>query len=264
MKVALCQSEIIFENKEANYIKAGKMIQGASSSGVELVLFPEMSFTGFSMNTAVTAEEAENSPTITLMKGYAEQYQTAIGFGIALKTETELCENHYMVVDPSGEILADYVKIHPFSYSGEDTRFRGGDKPVTFTYKGRTFGLALCYDLRFPELFTRLSKTAEVLIVAANWPDARLDHFRSLLPARAIENQSYVLAINCLGDQAGVHYSGYSSVINPQGNVLVSRAGEEVVLLVDLEDIVLGERLSFPVKADRREDLYRTWYEQGS
>ena len=261
MKVALCQSEIVYENKEANFIKAGKMIQGASVSGVELVLFPEMSFTGFSMNTAVTAEDPSDSPTIMLMKGYAEQYHTAIGFGITLKTETELYENHYMVVDPNGVIIADYVKIHPFTYGGEDTCFRGGNEPVTFTYGGRTFGLSLCYDLRFPELYQKLSKTAEVLIVAANWPDARLEHFRALLPARAIENQSYVLAINCLGDLGGVHSSGYSTVINPQGNVLASRGNEEVVLLVDLEDVVLGERLSFPVKSDRKEDLYRTWYE---
>ncbi|MBO4389887.1 MAG: carbon-nitrogen family hydrolase [Lachnospiraceae bacterium] len=262
MKVALCQSEIVFENKEANYIKAGKMIAGAATSGVELVLFPEMSFTGFSMNTAVTAEEPENSPTITLIKGYAEQYKVAVGFGLALKTETELCENHYMVIDPEGNVIADYTKIHPFSFAGEDSFFRGGTEPVTFAYKGRTFGLSLCYDLRFPELYEKLSKTAEVLIVAANWPDARLDQFRALLPARAIENQSYVLAINCLGEQGSLHYSGYSTVINPQGIVLASRGNEEVVLLVDLEDIVLGERLSFPVKSDRKEELYQGWYKE--
>lgn len=264
MKIALCQMDIAFESKEVNYIKAGRMIESAVEQGGELVLFPEMSFTGFSMNTGVTKEAADSSPTIHLMAGYAKRFGIAIGFGWAAdgRENGELCENHYTVVDEKGELLADYVKIHPFSFSGEDLKFRGGREAVCFEFRGMTFGLALCYDLRFPELFMELSKKAEAIIVAANWPVARRAHWCCLVQARAIETQSYLLGVNCVGTQGGNEYGGDSMVVNPDGRVLITKPEEEIILIAEIEANILETRLAFPVRSDRKEALYRSWYEE--
>lgn len=277
MRVALCQTEIAYEKKEVNFIKAGRMIESAVAQGAELVLLPEMSFTGYSMNTGVTKEKAEDSPTIHLMQGYAQNYRTAIGFGWVSAPENEeeadanammgtaaldaaKCQNHYTVIGADGTILADYVKIHPFSPKGEDIAFRGGTKIERFELGGITFGLSVCYDLRFPELYSELTRKAEVVIVAANWPKARAEHWKILMKARALETQSYFLGVNCVGTQGTDEYEGDSMVVNPDGHVMIEKANEEIILIADIPATVLEQRLTFPVRSDRRDDLYTRWY----
>lgn len=262
MKVALCQMNIAFENKQANYIKAGQMIESAVEQGAQMILFPEMSFTGFSMNTGITAEQGADSATCHLIRGYAERFRVAIGYGWVRQLEDGMCENHYTVLSDQGDLLCDYVKMHPFSFAGEDLKFVGGNEAVTFEYKGKSFGVAICYDLRFPELFTELSKRAETILVAANWPSARAAHWKCLLQARAIETQSYVIGVNCVGSFDNSDYSGDSMVVDPTGNILITRNAEEIILMADVGADALPTRLGFPVRTDRKEQLYRTWYEK--
>lgn len=253
MKLALYQMNIIWEDKEANYMRVKQRLEIAHERRIELFLLPEMSFTGFSMNTNMTKES--DSRTIKRMINYAKHYHMAIGFGW-VKDCGEKSENHYTVVNRDGEILADYAKIHPFSYSGENEKFQGGKDIVAFRLNDIDFSSFICYDLRFPEIFQIASKKAKVFLVPANWPEARSEHWKCLLRARAIENQVYMAAINCVGEINGLGYSGDSCIIDPNGKVLAELPKKEGVLEYDLTDDVQEIRNRFPVKRDRREALY--------
>ena len=257
MKIAVCQLDIRFEDKEKNLTRAEKFIHQAASDQAALILFPEMSFTGFSMNTIFTGEE--HGETLERIREIALREKIAIGFGW-VKGRTQ-AENHYTIVDENGKVLEDYVKIHPFSYSGENEFFVKGSRPGSFIYKGIPFGISICYDLRFPELYQQLSKEAHVILVPANWPVRRRSHWRTLLQARAIENQTYMIGINCYGRQEELYYSGNSSVVTPQGEVLFDIEDREEMQIIELTDDVATCRADFPVKEDRRLSLYRKFYE---
>lgn len=120
----------------------------------------------------------------------------------------------------------------------------------------------LCYDLRFPEIFQIASKKADVILVPANWPEARTEHWKCLLRARAIENQVYIFGINCVGKNNGLNYSGHSCIIDPNGKVLEELSDREGVLSFELKNDVKKIRDGFPVKRDRREDLYSRLYKE--
>lgn len=253
MKIALYQMHVVWENKEANYIKFEEKLKEIYEKKVDLFLLPEMSFTGFSMETDVTKES--HLETVNKMAGYAKKYRMAIGFGW-VKDCGEKSENHYTVVNKNGEIISDYVKIHPFSFSGEDRKFCGGGKIDNFKFEGIPFSSFICYDLRFPEIFQIASKKAHIILVPANWPQKRNEHWKCLLQARAIENQVYVFAVNCVGEIGGVDYSGDSCVINPNGEILLELSGQEGILEYELTDDVESFRKKFSVRNDRNEHLY--------
>ena len=283
MRVALCQLQILFEKKEENTRRVLHFMEQARSAGADLVLFPEMSLTGFSMNIALTGEK--NRESVELMCAAAKRIGVAVGFGwTAFAGDHEApdhvsdgnCdipgdargENHYTIISAQGELLSDYVKMHPFSYSGEDRCFAKGNRTAHFTLEGIPFSHFICYDLRFPEIFQAVSGRAHVIIVAADWPGSRREHWKCLLRARAIENQCYILGVNTVGSQNGLNYTGDSCVILPDGTVAAQLPDEEGLLVYDLADDVQDYRSAFPVKQDRREELYvrltgsekdRTW-----
>ena len=254
MKIALYQMHIEWENKEKNYLRAEQKLKTAYDRNVDLLLLPEMSFTGFSMNTAATKER--DHETINKMSDYAIQYNTAIGFGW-VKDCGEKSENHYTIVNKEGKVISDYAKIHPFSFSGEDRKFCGGEDLAVFVLCGMIFSTFICYDLRFPEIFQAVSGKADVICVPANWPKKRREHWKCLLQARAIENQVYILAINCFGNIGEIDYSGDSCIINPNGEILAELSEQENVLEYELQNDVEKFRNAFQIKADRREELYR-------
>lgn len=254
MKTALYQMHIEWEDKETNLRKLESGLLQAASEGAELLLLPEMSFTGFSMNTEATGEKDQT--TSQRVRELARRYGIAVGFGW-VKDCGEKCENHYTVLDREGNVLSDYAKIHPFSYSGEDLKFRGGNEISRFSVQGIPCSNFICYDLRFPEIFQKASKDAHVIFVPADWPASRSAHWKTLLAARAIENQVYILGINCVGDIGGLYYSGDSCIVTPDGRVEQMLSDREGILFYDLYDDVCDYRKRFPVKQDRRESLYR-------
>lgn len=258
MKIALAQTKIEWENKNINYDVAKRYITNAKKESVDLIFFPEMSFTGFSMNIEATAES--NFETIERIKEFSNSYAMAIGFGWVKKCG-EYAENHYTVIDKRGDVLSDYIKIHPFSYSGEDSFFKAGDDIRVFEYQGIKLITLICYDLRFPELFQVASREADVIVVPANWPQQRSEHWKTLLQARAIENQCYVLGINCVGNMGGLAYSGDSLVVSPDGTVMDVLSNMEGLVIAEIGDQVTKIRSEFPVKRDRKWELYKTMYE---
>lgn len=256
IKIALAQTHIVWEDKEHNYRNAEERIKEAVSRAAEIVFFPEMSFTGFSMDTDCTKEQDER--TVQHMSALAAQYHVGIGFGW-VKDCAQICgkcENHYTVVDSAGSVLSDYAKIHPFSYAGEDAKFQGGSALAYYMLNGIPCSNFICYDLRFPEIFQIASGSAHVIVVPANWPAKRSAHWKALLRARAIENQVYILAVNCVGETGGVLYTGDSCIIGPDGDVKAELFSSEGMIDWDLTDDAECFRKAFPVRQDRREALY--------
>lgn len=258
MRITIVQSSILYENKQQNIEDAESVIKHNYNS--ELVLFPEMSFTGFSMKTQVTSEDSSDAnSTVNRMIKISKENRTAIGFGW-VKDCGERCENHYTITNMDGTILSDYAKIHPFSYSDEDKYFCGGDEIVTFNINDIPFSTFICYDLRFSELFRAVCDKVHAIIIPANWPEKRSGHWKALLRARAIENQVYIFAINCVGNIAGQYYSGDSCVINPNGDVVEMLSDRDGVITYEFVDDVVEFRDSFPVLRDRRPKVYKKYF----
>ena len=251
MKLGLVQSYIQWEDKQANQEKAQKKMEEATRLGVDLLLFPEMSFTGFSMEVERIGEE--DGETIEFLRKCAQQYRMNIGAGWVERTGKK-GKNHYTIVGRNGDILLDYVKMHPFSYSGEDKYYEAGDGYEVVEVDGIPLTTFICYDLRFPMSFWKASEKAHLILLPANWPQRRIGQFKTLLQARAIENQVYFAAINCVGDIHDISYSGATCFINPKGEVVAMVEDEETMLVVDMEDDVELQRKRFPVHQDRRRE----------
>ncbi len=247
--VALVQTKIEWENKEKNIEKLVRTIE-KSHNYAELILLAEMSFTGFSMNVRSTWESNE---TLKLISEIAKENKIAIGFGWVRRNE-EKAENHYTIVDSSGSVLNDYIKIHSFSYGGEDKEFLAGNKISTFMLNDFKCSSFICYDLRFPELFRNDNEDdeVEIFLIPANWPKQRREHWITLLKARAIENQAYVLGINCVGNIGGVEYSGDSCIVSPEGTVLQMVTDREGILYASIKKDDLKIRREFPVLKDKK------------
>lgn len=259
LKVAVCQFHIEWEDKQKNYSHSQKFVEEASREKADIILFPEMSFTGFSMDIEKTMEEHEE--TVGVMSDMATTYSIAIGFGW-VKGCSGMAENHYSIIDRTGTLLIDYVKIHSFGYGGEGEQFVEGSDICMTSFGEFTLAPFICYDLRFPEIFQSASTSAEVLIVPANWPQSRRAHWKCLLQARAIENQAYVIGINCVGEAGELFYSGDSCIITPNGDVEQIVANKEAIIYSTLEKDKLSIRDTFPVKKDRKEDLYYKFYSE--
>lgn len=267
MKIALCQQEIIFENKIKNIEKICEFSEKAKKMGGDIVFFPEMSFTGFSMNLDRIGEPVGQSETVGKMSVLARRYQIAIGFGWAALpqatdriNEKSLGSNRFTLLDGNGEIVTEYSKIHPFTYGGESERYAKGEQIVSVPFLGRNVSLFICYDLRFPELFQIASQESDIIFVIANWPEIRSAHWQTLLRARAIETQSYLVGVNCYGSRDGDSYSGDSMAVDSIGNILGILSGREGVLICDLDDRAWRLRQKFSTRTDRQEELYGEYF----
>lgn len=258
MRVALGQLHIIWKDRERSLQSAEKMIQEAAQADCDVILFPELSFTGFTTDFLEISEDIEQSPTLCKVKGLARTYHIAIGFGwSALENPASgKAKNQFTLVDASGDTVADYTKIHPFTYGQETKCFHKGEQIITVPFLGHTISLFICYDLRFPEIFQIAARKADVMFVIANWPGIRSAHWETLLRARAIETQSYVVGVNCVGNIDGMDYTGDSMAVDSIGNILGKLSGKEGILVCELDDRAWSLRKKFATAADRREDLY--------
>lgn len=260
MKIGLGQLNIIRENITENKKQCEKMIAAAQQQQVDFILFPEMTLTGFSVQLDTYGETLENSPSIDFFQSQAKKYHISIGFGMIIKNG-EKAENHCMIVGPDGTILADYAKIHPFSYGTEAKFFTGGEKLVNCQIKNMTVSPLVCYDLRFPEIFQACSIQSSLITIIANWPAPRRGHWISLLKARAIENQCYIAGVNCCGTDGTSAFSGDSLIIDPYGEVIAHAKAASELIVADIDEtLVLQARTDFPFQADRRPQFYSQFY----
>lgn len=259
LKIGLTQMNPEWEDKQTNRMRAEELIGQASKRGVELLIFPEMTLTGFSMQAEQIGEELLFSPTLQFFKQASVRYKMAIAFGFVEDFGGEYY-NKCMIVD-RGKILYDYDKIHPFSYGEEGEHYIGGHEVKTAYCRGMTVAGFVCYDLRFPEIFQAVSDTAELIFVIANWPKERIAHWKALLCARAIENQCYVVGVNRTGRGNGLEYVESSMAFDPLGNCMTGEGEKAPLYVIEAEpETVAGIRQKYPFKKDRQPELYQSFY----
>ena len=258
MRVALGQIDMAWEDKKASMVKAEKMVKEAAAARADIIIFPEMTLTGFSMALDKIGEDESCPGTVKLMGKLSLQNNIAIGFGwAALPAGTsQKGTNRFTITGSSGQVIAEYKKIHPFTYGGESKVYEGGSNIVTAQFAGHTISLFICYDLRFPELFQIASEKADVIFVIADWPAIRSTHWTTLIRARAIETQSYVVGVNSYGVHNGESSNGGSLAVDSIGNILGQISGREGVLICDIDNRALSLRNKFNTRKDRKTELY--------
>ena len=225
-----------------------------AQSGADLVVLPELwPNGGFAYDTWEAGAQSLDGHVVTELRAAARDLGATVHMGSFVeRDEAGRLFNTSVLLGATGELLTTYRKVHLFGFcEGEPALMTPGDRPVVH----ETLGLATCYDLRFPEMFRALLDAgAEIVLMPAAWPAKRVHHWRLLAQARAVENQSYVVACNTGGTHAGVPMGGHSLVVDPWGEVLAEAAGDgEEVLVVDLDPAYVAKtRATFPVLADRR------------
>jgi predicted amidohydrolase len=258
MKVVCVQLDIAWEDKAANFAKVRSLLDGADVPAGGLVVLPEMFSTGFSMNIPLIAE-GEGRPAEAFLRETARAFGAAVLGGVVTPAPDGRGRNEAVLFGPDGRELARYRKMHPFSYAGESDHYEAGDRPVVAEWAGARLAPFVCYDLRFPEVFrSAAARGAEVLVVIANWPEARADHWRTLLRARAVENQAYVVGANRTGADPKAAYAGGSLIVDPRGQVVAEAGGGECALAAELDVAQLRQyRREFPALKDMKPDWVR-------
>lgn len=254
MKVALVQMDIAWESPSVNREVAERLMMAAEKS--DIYVLPEM------WNTGVTTEpqgvaEPENGETLQWMQRMADKLDAAVCGSIAVKVQDGSYRNRLYFVTPSQNVQCTmynvqwYDKHHLFSYGGETEHYTPGNEYVTVEWRGLKFHLCTCYDLRFP-LWLRNRDDYEVLICVASWPSVRMQAWKVLLAARAIENQCFALGVNRIGKDPYCEYCGGTSVVDPFGFSTVAPEGEACVLTQTLDLKRLKSfREKFPVLKEK-------------
>jgi len=260
LTITLIQSSLYWQDKPANLAMFEQKIN-ALQERTEIIVLPEMFSTGFSMEPALMAETMEGT-TIGWMKRVAAEKKIILTGSIIIEEQGHYY-NRLVWMQPNG-VYGVYDKRHRFAYAGEDKEYTAGSKRLIASVKGWKINLLVCYDLRFP-VWARQSPSAgtndgnsheyDVLIYVANWPEKRSHAWKTLLQARAIENQAYVVGANRTGDDGNnIHYSGDSMVVDPLGEILYTKSQEEDMFTITLQKEKLDAvRNSFPFWRDADE-----------
>ena len=254
MRIALIQCDIVFEDPDANLKRFGELTARAVDQGAELVVFPEMSATGYSLKPEKVAEP-EGGRVFQAFVELARERSVAVAFGQAVARDGRYF-NACFVVDPGGRLVYRFDKVHPFSFTGEDRLYHAGDSLSTFQLSpdGPRISGVVCYDLRFPELFTAAAADTDLFLVIANWPRERAEHWKLLLQARALDSLSFVAGVNRVGTGGKLTYQGDSMVVGAWGETIAVAGPDEEVLLADIDPARVREvRAGFSLLKDRRE-----------
>jgi len=250
MKIAAVQHDIVWEDRTANFDRLAPQVARAVGAGAELVLLTETFSTGFSMTPGIG--EPEGGPSSQFLAAQAAEHGVWVaGTCPEISEGEELPHNSFVLAGPDGTAHR-YRKLHPFA--DERHRFRSGDGPVTVEVDGLRITPFICYDLRFADVFWAAAPDTDVYLVPANWPSPRRHHWTSLLQARAIENQAYVVGCNRVGTAGdGTEHAGDSRIVSPMGELLATASGVETIVLADVDPAeVAATRDRFRFLADRR------------
>ncbi len=252
MNVLLCQTNIVWEDQEANFSRVTDLVDRQKVTDGSLVILPEMFSTGFSMHVDKVAEEVPSKVEVFLGE-LAKKHDSAVIGGLVSRIDGgEKGRNELLALNAEGVQLSRYQKIRTFRYTNEFDHYQRGSEVMTFEWGGFKICPLICYDLRFPELFRRgAALGAQVFVVIASWPAVRVDHWLTLLRARAIENQAYVIGVNRCGEDPNWEYPGASVVIDPHGKVIADAGKDEGVVSAELSvNVVEDWRSEFPALID--------------
>lgn len=249
LHISLIQTDLFWEDKFRNLEMLEKKIASVEAA-TQIVVLPEMFTTGFSMQPKLFAETMEG-PTVEWMVEQASLHKVILT-GSTIIEEDNKFYNRLLWVLPTGQV-AYYNKRHLFAYAGEDKEYTAGNKRLIAQVNGWKICLQICYDLRFP-VWARKQAPDEydLLLYVANWPERRNRAWKTLLCARAIENQSYVVGVNRVGkDGHEINHSGDSMIVDPLGQVLYYKADDEDIVYMELEkNVVIDAREKFPFGKD--------------
>ncbi len=255
LTVSLAQMDVALGKPEANLAKAWELVIEAKRRGSDVVVFPELWTTGYDLKNARRYAAGLNEGHFARMAEMAKENNIHI-VGSLLEARGGRYYNTAPMFSPYG-MVGVYRKVHLFRMMEEDKYLSPGEEVPVFDLRWGKCAIAICYDLRFPELFRRYAIAGAVVVfVPAEWPHPRLAHWRTLLAARAIENQMFVVACNRVGESARERFFGHSAIYDPWGEALVEAGGSELLLTATL-DLEMAERVRrrMPVLADRRPDL---------
>lgn len=252
MKIALVQMNIAWEHRSANYHLVESLLSFITHEKPDIACLPELFSTGYTMNSGDFSETLEGK-TVHFLSKTARAHGTAL-IGSLIERSAPKPGNSAVVIDHTGTLISHYTKINLPTFLHEHNHFSPGKKPVFFEIGGVPLSVVICYDLRFPELFTEIMRMGvKGVFVIANWPAQRIEHWDLLLRARAIENQLFIFGVNRVGNSPVADYNGHTMIIDPLGRVAGrARDDREEILIADIEFSLVDEiRETLPLLKDR-------------
>lgn len=256
--ISLAQMDIVLGQPEANFAKAWELTIEAKRRDSDIVVLPELWSTGYDLENAAKHATGFNEGLFARIAQLAREEAIHITGSLLMSHDGRHFYNTAPLLSPTGQLLGHYSKIHLFRPMEEHQYLTPGREMPVFDLPWGKSALAICYDLRFPELFRKYALAGTMIVfVMAEWPYPRLDHWQTLLKARAIENQMFIAACNRVGESKGERFCGHSAIYDPWGNIVVE-AGDAEVLLTAQVDLGTMEkvRAQIPIFADRRAELY--------
>ena len=258
LNIALLQMRIEEKNHKKNS-EHGLELLCSVKEGTDVSVLPEVWTTGYSLGALRKECEEEGSELLKSISKIAKDKNMAIVAGsVPYRRGDNKIYNTTFVFDRSGEIIADYDKIHMFSLYNEERFFHPGGKRTEFAVDGIDAGLAICYDLRFPQLFRAMAVNgANIVFMPAEWPESRGAAWRLLVQARAVESQMYICAVNCTGKFRDDIFYGHSMLVSPTGDIVAEGSSEESIIYGAMDTVVVEKaRTALSVLKDGREELY--------
>ncbi len=260
-RISLAQFEIQIGNPDANLAQAEACIHQSAQAGCQLVLLPELWTSGYDL-ARCAGHAQRNQHILQSLAGFSRRYGMAIGGSYIVHNGSGFF-NSFILTLPDGSISLPYHKVHLFRLLNEPQFFQAGSQPLVVDLGWGSAGLAICYDLRFPELFRFYARAGvECVLVVAQWGAFRREHWQMFLKSRAVENQVFIAAVNAVGAIGEVPLAGCSAVVAPWGAVLAEASPTQAELMtaeLDLAEIQIAKN-HLDSALDRRDDLYRQWY----
>lgn len=258
LTISLAQMNIKLGKPEENLAAVRLFAQQAEDQGAHILVLPELWSTGYDLINASAYASDFTEGIFAETAVLAQQHNLHIIGSCLSKRDDDTFRNTALYINNEGKVLADYSKIHLFQLMDEHHFLTAGNKLTTVETKWGNMGLAICYDLRFPEIFRQYALADCVItFLPAEWPHPRLEHWQTLLRARAIENQMVIVACNRVGRSKETDFCGHSCIIDPWGEVIVEGEENEELLTgeIDLERVT-AVRQTIPIFQDRRPDIY--------
>lgn len=258
MRIACLQMNISFGQPQANYENAEKMITEACKEQLDCIILPELWTTGYDLTKLQDIADTKAQEAINFLTAAAKKHSIHIIGGSVANTTDDGILNTMIIINRDGELVHKYSKVHLFQLMDEHLYLAGGKEKGIFILDGNTYGGVICYDIRFPEwIRSHVLSGAEAIFVTAEWPLTRLEHWRTLLMARAIENQCYVIACNRAGEDPNNVFAGHSMIIDPWGEIVAEASEKEEILFGEIDlSAVKTARSKIPVFTDRKPEFY--------
>ncbi|MGN0853132.1 MAG: nitrilase-related carbon-nitrogen hydrolase [Kiritimatiellia bacterium] len=257
MRIALTQMDIAWEDPAANESTVRRLTARADAAGADVVVFPEFTFAGFTKRPDLFCDTPGRMRQLEFLCALSRDHAPAIAAGRIVSSPAHPRNNLTLV--RGGEVVMSYDKLHSYSHGGEDAVYSRGERIATASLAGMELGAFICYDLRFPEIFQVAARKAEAIVVIGNWPHERIENWFTLLRARALETQTYLVGVNRTGKGGGIAYGPSSVVFDPAGRRLTPETGDELICCEIDGKVVAAVREDFPLRRDRRDDLYADW-----